>query len=318
MTFHLIDEDLYRQLVDLRARSPQKAAELARQRHRRPLLSAGGSSNSDSDDRLFLVAADHPARGALGVGGDPMRMADRRDLLSRVSTALSRPGVDGLLATPDIFEDLLLLDSLTTRPSLLDNKVVFGSMNRGGLAGSVWELDDPTTSYHTAGLYKMSLDGAKLLLRIDPQDPQSLKTITYCARAIRVITSQKRPMAVMLEPLPAYRDQAGQLQIDTSPDALIRVIAIASGLGPTSAHTWLKLPVPSSDPHRVFAASTLPVLLLGGDPGDRGEELLASWTEAMAAPTVRGLVAGRSLIYPADDDVTGWVDRAARLVHPDL
>ncbi len=312
-----ITDDIYQSLVDLRAREPERVLELARRRQRRPLLQHSESAGGDSGNgRLLLVAADHPARGAIGVGSDPLRMADRRDLLSRLSTALSHPGVDGLLATPDIIEDLLILGSITGDGSLLDDKVVFGSMNRGGLAGSAWELDDPTTAFHTAGLYKMNLDGGKLLLRIDRQDPNSLKTITYCSRALRVITSQRKPMAVMLEPLPAYRDDQGRLAIDTSPEALIGVIAIASGLGPTSAYTWLKLPPPSSDPQRVFAASTLPVLLLGGDPGDQGEQLLASWEEAMEAPTVRGLVAGRSLIYPTDDDVAGWVDRAARIVHP--
>lgn len=315
----MITRDLYQRLIDLRAHAPHKVLELARSRRRRPLLApydqlSGGSS---SGTRLFLVAADHPARGAIGVGGDPMRMADRRDLLSRLSTALSHPGVNGVLATPDIVEELLLLGSLTGS-SLLDDKVVFGSMNRGGLSGSAWELDDPITAYHTGGLFKMNLDGGKLLLRIDRNDPNTLKTIYQCARAIRVITSQKSPLAVMVEPLPAYRDENGALKIDTSPEALIGVITIASGLGPTSAYTWLKLPPPSSDPMRVFAASTLPVLLLGGDPADRGEELLTSWAEAMQAPTVRGLVAGRSLIYPADDDVAGWVDRAARIVHPHL
>lgn len=313
----MISEKLYRRLTDLRALAPARALELARERVRRPLVHSEPKEGVEADGRLFLVALDHPARGAIGVGGDSLRMADRRDLLSRLGVALSRPGVDGLLATPDIIEDLLLLGSLTGS-SLLDGKVVFGSMNRGGLAGSAWELDDPITSYHAAGIYRMNLDGGKLLLRIDLQDPDSLKTIYQCARAIRVLTSQKSPVAVMLEPLPAYRDGNGALRIDTSPDALIEVISIASGLGPTSAYTWLKLPPPSSDPRRVFAASSLPVLLLGGDPGDRGEEILASWKEAMEAPTVRGLVAGRSLIYPADDDVEGWVDRAARIVHPGL
>ena len=115
-------------------------------------------------------------------------------------------------------------------------------MNRGGLAGAAWELDDPITAYHTGGIYRMNLDGGKLLLRIDRSDPDSLKTIYQCARAVRVITSQQRPVAVMIEPLPAYRDGKGHLRIDTSPEALIGVIAIASGLGPTSAYTWLKVP----------------------------------------------------------------------------
>ena len=315
----MITRDLYQRLTDLRAHAPHKALELARSRRRRRLLAPYDQlSDGTAGSRLFLVAADHTARGALGVGGDPLRMADRRDLLSRLCIALSHPGVDGLLATADIVDDLLLLGSLTPGSSLLDGKVVFGSMNRGGLSGSAWELDDPITAYHAAGIYKMNLDGGKLLLRIDRNDPATLKTIYQCARAIRILTSQKSPVAVMLEPLPAYRDGKGVLRIDTSPEALIDAITIASGIGPTSAHTWLKLPPPTSDPHRVFAASSLPVLLLGGDPGTRGDELLASWEEAMEAPTVRGLVAGRSLIYPADDDVEGWVDRAARIVHPDL
>ena len=48
---------------------------------------------------LFLVAADHPARGALRSGSDPMAMADRRGLLERLVTALERPGVDDVLGS---------------------------------------------------------------------------------------------------------------------------------------------------------------------------------------------------------------------------
>lgn len=44
------------------------------------------------DGRLLIIAADHPARGALGVRDAGMAMADRVDLLSRISTALGRPG----------------------------------------------------------------------------------------------------------------------------------------------------------------------------------------------------------------------------------
>ena len=71
-------------------------------------------------------------------------MASRTDLLDRLVTALARPGVDGLLATADIVEDLLLLGAL-------EDKVVFASMNRGGLQGSVFEMDDRQTGYDVAG-----------------------------------------------------------------------------------------------------------------------------------------------------------------------
>jgi hypothetical protein len=39
-------------------------------------------------------------------------MASRTELLERLCTALDRPGVDGVLGTPDILEDLLLLGRL--------------------------------------------------------------------------------------------------------------------------------------------------------------------------------------------------------------
>jgi hypothetical protein len=58
------------------------------------------------------MTPDHPARGAPSVRGKADAMADRNDLLDRLQVALSRPGVDGLLATADIVEDLLLLGAL--------------------------------------------------------------------------------------------------------------------------------------------------------------------------------------------------------------
>ncbi len=47
------------------------------------------------DGRLLLIAADHPARGALSVRGRMSAMSSRSDLLDRIALALSRPGVDG-------------------------------------------------------------------------------------------------------------------------------------------------------------------------------------------------------------------------------
>ncbi len=55
-----------------------------------------------SSGTLFLVAADHPARGALASGPDLMAMADRRLLLERLVVALSPPAGDGVLGSPDL------------------------------------------------------------------------------------------------------------------------------------------------------------------------------------------------------------------------
>jgi hypothetical protein len=84
-------------------------------------------------------------------------------------------------------------------------------------------------------------------------------------------------------------------------------------LGATSAYTWLKLPV-IEEMERVMAATTLPTLLLGGDPGADAEKTFEGWRRAMEIPQVRGLVAGRALLYPGDGDVAGAVDAAATIV----
>ncbi|HET9900284.1 MAG TPA: hypothetical protein VFR46_04345 [Actinomycetes bacterium] len=283
------------QVRELRASRPEAVAELAQRRVRRPLLGSSG--------RLMVVAADHPARGALGVRGQRGIMGDRNELLRRLAAALSRPGVDGVLGSPDIIEDLLLLGAL-------DDKVVIGSMNRGGLQGAVFELDDRFTGYDARSIADMGLDGGKMLCRIDLQDPGTVATLESCARAVSELASHR--VMAMLEPFVSSRVD-GRVRNDLSADAVILSMAITSGLGATSSYTWLKLPV-VEDMERVMAATTFPTLLLGGDPDESPDDTYASWEKALALPGVRGLVVGRTLLYPQDDDVESAVDTAAALV----
>jgi hypothetical protein len=65
---------------------------------------------------------------------------------------------------------------------------------------------------------------------------------------------------------------------------------------------------------RVMSASTLPALLLGGEVADDPDAALAGWQRAMRLPTVKGLVVGRALLYPPDDDVTRAVDAALEVL----
>ena len=62
-------------------------------------------------------------------------------------------------------------------------------------------------------------------------------------------------------------------------------------------------------------STTLPTLLLGGDPNGAAEEVYATWEHALGLPGVHGLVVGRTLLYPKDGDVLAAIDRAARMVH---
>ena len=283
-------------LRELRAGAPERVAEVLRARTRRPLLA--------DDGRLFIVAADHPARGALAVRDDASAMADRYDLLERLVIALGRPGVDGVLGTPDIVEDLALLGAL-------DGKVVVGSMNRGGLRGASFELDDRYTAYSARAIKDAGLDVAKLLVRVALDDAGTAPTLEATARAVSEAAALQLP--IMLEPfMSSWRD--GRVVNDLSADAVITSMAIAAGLGESSAYSWLKIPV-VDDMARVMAATTLPTLLLGGDPSGSPDETYATWADALALPGVRGLVVGRTLLYPQDGDVATAVDVASALVH---
>jgi DhnA family fructose-bisphosphate aldolase class Ia len=287
------DFDLVR---DSRASQPERIAALQASRVRRPLLG--------DDGKLFILAIDHPARGALGVGNDPMAMANRYSLIERVVEALRMPGVDGVLGTPDILEDLLLLGAL-------ENKVVVGSMNRGGLRGADFELDDRFTAYSAESIVEANFDFAKLLLRIDLGDSGTAATLESSAKAVTEAAALRLP--IMIEPFISARVN-GTVQNDLSTDAVIRSVAISSGLGETSAYTWLKIPV-VEDMARVMEATTLPTLLLGGEPDSDEEATYERWSEAVALPGVRGLVVGRSLLYPPSGDVASAVATAAAIVH---
>lgn len=291
----MITDRRWADLLHTRASDPGAIGRAyASRRRREHLLAEAGT--------LFIVAADHPARGALAVGDRPLAMAGRRDLLDRLLVALANPRVDGVLATPDVVEDLLLLDAL-------HDKVVIGSMNRGGLAGARWEIDDRFTAYDPDAITANRLDGGKMLLRLVDDDPDTAPTLAACAEAVSALAD--RGVLAMVEPLP-YRRADGVLVLDRDTTSLTRAVTVASGLGRTSAYTWLKLPAPSD--LSVLDATTLPCLVLGGVPsGDQAADL-AAWGNALTHPVVRGLVVGRTLLYPPGDDVAAAVAAAAELL----
>jgi hypothetical protein len=288
-------EDRRRLILDTRAHTPAAVAAAAAGRRRRPWL--GPSA------RLLIIAADHPARGALAVGKQPMAMANRFDLLDRILVALGRPGVDGVLGTADVVEDLLIIGAL-------DDKLAIGSMNRGGLPGAAFEMDDRFTGYRAAAIAAGGLDAGKMLLRIDVQHPATASTLAACSDAVSELAAHQT--IALIEPFMVSRVDH-RVRNDLRPDAVIRSIAIASGLGSTSAYTWLKIPV-VEEMERVTEASTLPILLLGGDAGERPDEMFARWQKALQLPGVRGLVVGRNLLYPPGDDVAAAVDTAVGLL----
>ena len=293
----MLDRDHYRALCDARIFEPASLQRALRDRPRRTL--------AGTDGNLLILAADHTARGMLAVAGDPLAVADRYTLLDNLMRGLSVPGVDGVMASADVLEELAWLGAL-------DGRLAIGTINRGGIKGALWELDDRITAYDPDHIASSGLDGGKLLLRIEFTDPGVARTIEMCGEVVTKLSDQG--IACMVEPLPYLKDEAGRAFLDTRDEELIRVVAIASGLGSSSAYTWLKIPA-TPRMAEVAAATTMPILMLGGDPGERAPEVIAGWEQAMREPNVRGLIPGRALLYPHDGDVEGVVATAARIVH---
>ncbi|MBP6043662.1 MAG: deoxyribose-phosphate aldolase [Rhodoluna sp.] len=291
-----LDFSVQQHIRETRARHPERLAEVYAQRKRREVVSGDG--------RLFIIAADHPARGALAVRNDPMAMANRYQLLENLALALSRPGVDGVLGTPDIIDDLALM-------GCLDNKLVVGSMNRGGLRGASFEMDDTVTGYDIGAIVRDGLDFAKMLNRINFEDAGTSNMLTESYAAVSEAAEARVP--IMLEPF-ISKWQDGKIKNDLSTEAVINSISIAQGLGNSSAYSWLKLPVVDRM-DEVMASTTLPTLLLGGDPVEDQDNIYESWDYALALDGVRGLVVGRTLLYPQDGNVEAAIDTAVRLVH---
>jgi hypothetical protein len=288
--------ELITELIDTRVRRPGAVAEAAARR-RRPAGVLG------EHGRLMMIAADHPARGALSAGSKPLAMGDRIELLDRLCLALSRPGVNGVLGTPDVLEDLLLLGAL-------DDKVVIGSMNRGGLAGSAFEIDDRFTAYDADAIAGAGFDGGKMLTRIDLDDPATVTTLAACGRAVSELAGHR--LMAMVEPFMSRRVE-GRVRNELTPEAMIQAMSVVAALGTTSAYTWLKVPI-VDDMARAMEATTLPALVLGGEVSSDQDAAFASWRKALELPTVQGLVIGRSLLFPPDDDVAGAVDAAVSLL----
>lgn len=281
-------------IVSARVSDPDAIAE-ALARRRRPVGPPQG--------KFLVIAADHPARGALRAGADPVAMEDRWDLLGRIVEALAVPGVEGYLGTADTIEDLALLGAL-------ESKHVFGSMNRGGLAGASFEMDDRMTGYDVAGITEAGLDGGKMLLRVDPDDDRTASTLQACAQAVSDLG--RADLVAMVEPFISRRDESGRVVNKLDPESVALSAAIASGLGASSRRTWLKMPL-TANLERLSRATTLPIVVLGGEVSNDPDATFARWEEALSQPNVIGLVIGRSLLYPPSGSVTESVNRAVSL-----
>jgi DhnA family fructose-bisphosphate aldolase class Ia len=279
---------------EVRVTRPELILDAAQERKRREELTIDG--------KLTILAADHPARMVNSYADEPMRMANRQEYLGRVLRVISSPGVDGVMGTTDIIEDLLIVHHLVKEkggPGFLDERVILGSMNRSGLAGSVWELDDRYTCFSADSIAALNLDGAKVMFRLALEDRDSNLCLDYTAKAVNDCV--RLGLTIFVEAL-MVRNEGGKWRPQKNADDLLRAIGVATALGETSRLTWLKVPY-CDDYERVALATSCPILMLGGESRGDPTGTLNEFAQGIrAGKTIRGALVGRNVTYPGPED----------------
>jgi DhnA family fructose-bisphosphate aldolase class Ia len=295
------------QITEIRLNRAGELRAFAQARARRETLT--------TDGKLVILAADHPARMVTGALDNPVGLADRRQYLGRILRVLTGDGADGLMGTPDIIEEVLAADMLhveSGQPSFLDNKLLVGCMNRGGLAGTAFDMLDSYTAYDAAGLAAMNLDAAKLMFRLEPEERDCAQTILWSAQAINDCLDHNLPAFV--EPL-MVKKQGTRYVVQRDAESQMRICGVASALGRSSLNTWLKLPF-GPDYERVACSTTCPILMLGGEAVADPLPLLRDIESGMqAGANVRGALIGRNVLFPGDRDPLLMARAVSRIVH---
>jgi len=274
------------------------------------------------DDGLVIIAADHPARRVTNVGSDDLAMGDRQQYLGRIVRVLMLDEIDGVMTTPDVMDDLFILNYLhkaSGGKSFLDNKILIGCTNRGGLSGSRYEMDDAITAYTIEDIKNKGLDGAKMMFRLDLETNMarfSQRTLERCSKMIR--ECNKLDIPAFLEPLPVEQMREGGYRIKMDADELIKTIGIATALGGQSSNIWLKIPYVENYEYVVRSTSN-PILMLGGASTGNPTEILEDFEKGKGAGrNVKGCLVGRNLLFPGYDDPRAVGLAVSKIIKEDM
>jgi DhnA family fructose-bisphosphate aldolase class Ia len=233
------------------------------------------------DPPALILAADHRARGIVTV-------EDYATYTAALSKAL--PHFDGILATAQPLTDLRATGAVEARHR------TYLSLNRTGLAGSVFELDDRLVA-SVARAAADGWDGVKHMVRIDLRDTATSPALELLGEVLEDAASAG--LEALVEPL-VWRD--GGMARDT--DSIVLAAVIAHDMGAP----LLKVPVPDvpagedrvAAVRRVVRSVGVPVLFLGGPRRDDGDEVLLAEAADVMDGGAAGLAIGRTVFQHPD------------------
>jgi DhnA family fructose-bisphosphate aldolase class Ia len=242
----------------------------------------------------LILAADHRARAVLTT-------ENWAEFFGALTQAL--PSCDGILATAQPLTGLAEAGHLTAQHRS------YLSINRTGLAGSAFELDDRLV----ASVPRAASDGwsgVKHMTRIDMDDPITASALELLGQVLE--QSRQSGLEALIEPLVWHR---GRVRRDT--DAIVMASVVAHDMGAPV----IKVPVPAVAPGaerqravaRVVASVSVPVLFLGGPVTAAGREHVLDEVRDVMEGGGAGMAMGRTIYQDRDPAEAAGLVRA--LVH---
>ena len=243
----------------------------------------------------LILAADHRARAVLTT-------ESWAEFFGSLAKAL--PSCDGILATAQPLEGLAAAGHVTARHR------TYLSINRTGLAGSAFELDDRLV----ASVGRAASDGwtgIKHMTRIDLADSLSASALELLGQVLE--EARDAGLEALVEPLVWHE---GRVRRDA--DAVVLAAVIAHDIGAPV----IKVPVPSVAPGterqravaRVVASVGAPVLFLGGPRAEGGRDLVLEEVRDVMEGGGAGMAMGRTIYQ--DHDPAEMAGLVSALVHP--
>jgi DhnA family fructose-bisphosphate aldolase class Ia len=237
----------------------------------------------------LILAADHRARAVLTT-------ENWAEFFASLAQAL--PSCDGILATAQPLAGLATAGHVTALHR------TYLSINRTGLAGSAFELDDRLV----ASVPRAAADGwsgVKHMTRIDLEDPLTAAALELLGQVLEQASAAS--LEALIEPL--VWDQ-GRIRRDT--DAIVLAAIIAHDMGAPV----IKVPVPAAPPGaqrqravaRVVASVSVPVLFLGGPRTAAGRAHVLDEVRDVMEGGGAGMAMGRTIYQDPDPaEVAGLV-----------